>query len=306
MGYELELRDLKYFETIAELGHLGKAALRLNRSQPALTSCVHRLEDTFGTPLFKRVGRGIQLTPAGDALLARARSLRVSAAEAIREMDEIAHGNAGQVRIGAAPTMAQLFLPVALRVFLAEAKHVKLTTMIAQSDLLKASLRAGHLDIVISVDATIEDDLVSQTILEDLVVVAASSSHEVFRKHPLSIKDLAAYEWVLAAPSVESRQWLDQAFSSRGLPAPSARIETNLVMALPKLIAQTDLLCFISRRHLSSAHSGRRLREVPLKETTMRRWGKVIYRKDSHLPPAAQRLLELLCARGRTLFEENS
>jgi DNA-binding transcriptional LysR family regulator len=305
MSYELELRDLKYFETIAELGHLGKAAQKLYRSQPALTSCVHRLEQTFGTSLFERVGRGIRLTPAGEALLVRARRLRVATDEAIREMNEVAHGDAGQVRIGAAPTMAQLFLPAAFRVFLAEAKDVRLRTVIAQNDSLKASLRAGDLDFVISFDTQVDDDLVSQTILEDVVVVAASSSHEVFRKR-LKIKDLIAYQWVLAAPPVETRQWLDLAFSSRGLPRPSARIESNLVTLLPRLIAQTSLLSFVSRRHVSSGRGGSALREFPLKETTMRRLGKVIHRKDSHLPPAAQRLLKLLCTSGKVLFQENS
>lgn len=304
MSYELELRDLRYFETIAELGHLGKAAQKLHRSQPALTSCVRRLEETFGTPLFQRVGRGIQLNPAGEALLARARRLRVAADEATREMLEIAQGDAGQVRVGAAPTIAQLFLPAAVRVFLAEARKVTLKTVIAQNDSLKALLRAGDLDFVISFDTNLDDDLVSQPILKDVVVVAASSSHEVLRKHT-KMKDLVAYEWVLAAPSVESRQWLDRAFSSRGLPPPKAKIETNLVTLLPGLIAQTNLLSFISRRHLGSGRGGSPLGEVPLKETTMRRWGKVMYRNNSHLPPVAQRLLKLLCSRGRELFPEN-
>jgi hypothetical protein len=47
------------------------------------------------------------------------------------------------------------------------------------------------------------------------------------------------------------------------------------------------------------------LREVVLGETTMRRWGRAIYRKDSQLPPAAQRLLGLLCARGKTIFQQS-
>ena len=79
MAYQLDLRDLRYFETIAELGHLGQAAKRVHRTQPALTSCVRRLEAAFGTPLFERVGRGIRLTPAGALLLARAQRLRLAA-----------------------------------------------------------------------------------------------------------------------------------------------------------------------------------------------------------------------------------
>lgn len=64
MTYQMDLRDLCYFEAIAEKGHLGRAAKQLCLSQPALTGCIHRLEEAFGTPLFERVGRGIRLTPA--------------------------------------------------------------------------------------------------------------------------------------------------------------------------------------------------------------------------------------------------
>ena len=73
MTNQLDLRDLRYFEAIAEAGHLGKAASKLHRSQPALTGCVRRLEATLGTALFERVGRGIRLTAAGEALARRAR-----------------------------------------------------------------------------------------------------------------------------------------------------------------------------------------------------------------------------------------
>src|SRR6266850_2452743 len=62
----MDLRDLKYFETIAELEHLGRAAARLHRSPPALTKCIRRLEAELETPLFERAGRGIRLIVAGS------------------------------------------------------------------------------------------------------------------------------------------------------------------------------------------------------------------------------------------------
>ena len=64
----MDLRDLRYFETIAELEHIGRATERLHRTQPALTNCIRRLEESFGAPLFEKAGRGIRLTPAGQVL----------------------------------------------------------------------------------------------------------------------------------------------------------------------------------------------------------------------------------------------
>ena len=65
----MDLRDLAYFETIAELGHIGRAADRLGRSQPALTKSIQRLEQSLGASLFQRDGRRIRLTPAGELML---------------------------------------------------------------------------------------------------------------------------------------------------------------------------------------------------------------------------------------------
>ena len=74
-------------------------------------------------------------------------------------------------------------------------------------------------------------------------------------------------------------------------------------MLLPPLIEQSNLLTFVSRRHVG-AERGFRLKEVALKETTMKRRFAVTYRKDSYLSPAARRLVDLLRDEGAALFVE--
>lgn len=54
----MDLRDLAYFEVIADLGHMGRAADKLGRTQPALTKCIQRLEELVGADLFEWTGRG--------------------------------------------------------------------------------------------------------------------------------------------------------------------------------------------------------------------------------------------------------
>src|SRR5690349_5614309 len=124
MANQLDLRDLRYFEVIAETGHLGRAAKKLFRTQPALTGCVRRLEESLGTALFERVGRGIRLTAAGEALLFRARSLRVASEDAVREIGDLGRGLAGMIRVGAVPTVARFLLPPVTRELLKEAPGV--------------------------------------------------------------------------------------------------------------------------------------------------------------------------------------
>jgi DNA-binding transcriptional LysR family regulator len=304
MANHLDLRDLRYFEAIAEAGHLGKAALKLHRTQPALTGCVRRLEATLGTALFERVGRGIRLTAAGEALVRRARNLRVAADDAVHEIAEVGAGVAGQVRVGVLPTLARFLMSPLCRAFLPNAPGVRIRTVIAQNDVLGAQLEAGEVDFILTTATRETEDLASHPILEDEAVVIASRSHPIL-KRKARLPDLLAYRWVLAPPSVGTRQWLERVFESRGLPGPPVQIETNLILMMPALIHQTELLTFTSRRHVGRNDAGANLREVELKETTMHRRFDVVYRRDGYLSPAAQKLIDLLRGRGRALFSED-
>lgn len=134
-----------------------------------------------------------------------------------------------------------------------------------------------------------------------MVVVAAARSHPIFQRPKATLRALLDYPWVLPAASIPSRQWLDAAFEGRGLPKPRAQIEANSIPLLPRLIASSDLLSFISRQTLGSGGRGG-LREVALKETTLTRKLGVSHRKEGYLSPAAKQLLALLTLHGPEIF----
>jgi DNA-binding transcriptional LysR family regulator len=289
----MDLRDLRYFETIAELEHVGKATEKLHRTQPALTSCIRRLEAACGAPLFERAGRGIKLTPAGQVLLKWARRLRLDADEARREMQDIGCGLSGHIRLGIVPTAAQFLLPPAVRELMAQAPNVTLKTVVGLVDTLRPQLRAGELDLVIGTESRNEPGLVSQPLAHDPIVVAACAQHELLQRKA-SIQDLCRYRWVLQPPGAPTRDWLDQAFDRQQLPRPVVQVESTMLLMLPSLIAETGLLSFISRRHLTAGDAQGRLCEIPIPAVTMRRHLVVTHRADSYLPPAAALLARLL------------
>ena len=293
----MDLRDLRYFETIATLEHVGQAAERLHRTQPALTNCVRRLEAACGAPLFEKSGRGIRLTAAGKVLLKWARQLRFDAEDAEREIGDVARGLVGHVRVGIVPTAAQFLLPPVVRQLLLEAPEVTLKTVVALVDVLRPMLRDGDLDLMVGTEVATGEGFVSQPLAEDCIVVAANAGHELFASRP-SLRDLTRYRWVLQPPGAPTRDWLDQTFERRRLPRPRVQIESTMLLMLPALIAETGLLSFVSRHHLEPAQPGAPLREVQLKETTMRRRLVVTHRKSGYLSPATQRLVALLAAAG--------
>lgn len=284
----MDLRDLRYFETIAQLQHLGRAAEVLHRTQPALTGCIRRLEEDCGAPLFEKDGRGIRLTSAGQVLYKWAQRLRVDVDDAKREMASIGRGLSGPVRIGVVPTAAQFLLPAAARQLLAEAPGVTLKTIVGVADTLQPLLQAGEIDLMVATEVPIRGcGFVSRKVAEDCIVVAAGARHPVFDTQP-TLQDLTRYRWLLQPAGSPPRDWLDHAFDRRQLPRPDVQVEVS-VLVLPSLILETGLLSFVPRHHLGEA-----LKEVVLEETTMHRKLTVTWRDNGGLPPAARRLLELL------------
>lgn len=300
----MDLRDLRYFETIAELQHVGRAAQKLHRTQPALTSSIRRLEEDCGVPLFERAGRGIRLTPAGRVLLKWAHRVRFDMEDAQREIAALGTGLAGHVRVGIVPTAAQFLLPAAARQLLHEGPEVTLRTVVGLVDALKPLLRQGELDLVVGTETHSEPGLVSKLLAEDAIVVAASAHHPIFRGQP-TLKDLTLHRWALQPPGAPTRDWLDHVFDRRRLPRPQVQVESTMLLMLPTLIAQTGLLSFISRHHLGS-RAAPGLKEVPLKETTMLRRLVVTYRDKAYLPAAAQRLVDLLATTASARPERKS
>ncbi|MFJ3055302.1 LysR family transcriptional regulator [Herbaspirillum sp. NPDC087042] len=287
----MDFRDLRYFEVIAEEGHVGRAAERLYKTQPALTKCIDRLEDELGAPLFERVGRGIRLTAVGQALLNRARRIGLMMDETAREIGDYANGREGNIRLGCIPTLAEHILPGICEQLLAEAQKVTIDLKVSMNDALLAGLKAGELDIVLG--PMIQNDEVFQTeeIMQDQMVVMASASHPIFGQK-IRLRTLLEYQWVLPATSVLSRQWLDNVFDRHHLARPSVQITPTVLNMIMPLIERSNLLGFASKLNLEAGRGN--LREVPLKETTMLRRMGLTYRRDMYLSPAAQRLIGII------------
>ncbi|WP_095058187.1 MULTISPECIES: LysR family transcriptional regulator [Pseudomonas] len=297
----MDLRDLAYFEIIAELGHLGRAAQKLNRSQPALTKSIQRLEESLGTRLFERDGRRIKLTPVGELLKVRGKQLQQSVAETQREIRDFANGVMGNIRLGCAASMADHLLPHLTATLLSRAPQITLNLVIGQDDLLRESLFSGRLDMVICPQYEADPLLQFHALFDDEAVVVASRHHPLFSAG-YELRDLCQYQWVLPASTVPARRWIDNAFQSRDLPLPQVQIETTSISLLPRLIGETNLLSFLARETLEDVKGVTHLREVRLKETTMKRTIVVFVRAGAYLSPAAQMLLSVLKDDGTILL----
>ncbi|MEB2399293.1 MAG: LysR family transcriptional regulator [Alcaligenaceae bacterium] len=291
-GLNIELRDLRYFETIAELKHLGQASEALHRTQPALTKCIHRLEEALGAPLFDRKGRGLELTAVGKEFYLRAKKIREASDRYLNDMEDFIAGSAGRVRIGCGPITADYLLPRVCALALRHAPNVSLDITIGTNYELKEAIRQERLDMIVGVISD-DDEFINQGFIDDVVVVAASGKHPIFGLPSVSLEDLLDYHWILPSPPVQSRKWLDRVFAVNKLPKPTTHIEANTLPSIHDLIAGTELLCFLSRLTLDHPKTRGLLKEVELKETTMVRQLGITYPQGA-LTPATRRIIELL------------
>jgi len=148
----MELRYLRYFVAVARERHFTRAAEALGISQPPLSQQIKRLEEEVGTPLFRRLTRGVELTEAGEAFYEDACKILALSDAALEKARGIARGLNGNLSIGI--TSSDAFHPkifalirqyqvqnMAVQVHQVEANMSSLTTMLAEGELDIAFVR---------------------------------------------------------------------------------------------------------------------------------------------------------------------
>ncbi|WP_028101765.1 LysR family transcriptional regulator [Pseudoduganella violaceinigra] len=142
----IELRQLRYFATVAEELHFGRAARRLHMTQPPLSQTIMALEQMLGAPLFERNRRGVTLTAAGEALLPEARRLLEQSAGLAELVQRAAAGASGRLALAFVSSADYSVLPPTLRAYRAEFPQVEITLKEATSDLQLDDLLEGRVD----------------------------------------------------------------------------------------------------------------------------------------------------------------
>jgi DNA-binding transcriptional LysR family regulator len=113
----LDFRALRYFVAVAEELHFTRAAGRLYIGQPALSEQIRRLEEELGVELLRRTTRTVELTPAGEEFLSRARRILAEADKALADASRAARGETGSLRVATGATAGIELVPRVLRAF---------------------------------------------------------------------------------------------------------------------------------------------------------------------------------------------
>ena len=293
----MNLRDIEYFAAIAEHRHLGRAAGALGLGQPALSLSLRRLEKSADAKLVKRTPKGVELTEVGKALLAHIGRLKLAREDLAREVSDLAHGQAGHLRVGTGAATVNGRLPDACNILLQGAPKVTVDiSMISGVDTMLPVLRAGELDIVVTQISDVpREGLVREPLWEDEFVVYASIRHPLARRKSVLLADLVTERWVTTrASALLGYQSLLRTFEEHGLPAPQIALMSESTVMNCRIVAALDVLGISARQSVALEADTLGLKIIPVADVKWIRPVAVVYRKDGYLSPVARRLIEIL------------
>lgn len=186
----LDTRALRHFVAVAQELHFGRAAKRLNISQPPLSISIRQLEERMGVRLFARTQRVVELTPAGQVLLEKAVPILRQLEEAETATQGAAKGYQGQLRIGYTAASAYEVVPKVMAAFQARYPHVELLLQEMVSTQQLAGLRQDQLDVGILRPTQVRAPLRSVCLLHENLVVALPASHPLAAQSAISLRQL--------------------------------------------------------------------------------------------------------------------
>jgi DNA-binding transcriptional LysR family regulator len=198
----LDIKPLRYFVTLAETRHFGRAAARLNLSQPPLSRQIAALEASLGVRLVERNSRSVALTAAGERFFTDAKAILAAVRQAQDNARAVAHGQAGELAVGFTMCAAYSVAPGYARSFASTYPAVNLHLREIVSGDLAGQVLAGRIDAAIMFPRTGNAGLVSRTILREPLCVALPRSHPCARRHNLDIAQFSRDAFVLASADV--------------------------------------------------------------------------------------------------------
>jgi LysR family hydrogen peroxide-inducible transcriptional activator len=186
------LQQLAYLVALADAGHFGRAAAASHVSQPALSAQIRELERRLGAPLVERLPRGIRCTPAGDAVVTRARRILREVDDLMEEAGAGAGELAGPVVLGAIPTVAPYLLGALVPILTNRFPAVDLRLEELRTEVLLTRLRDGRVDLALCAVPVAGDDLRTAELVHDPFLLAVPEGHALARtRGPVPVAVLA-------------------------------------------------------------------------------------------------------------------
>jgi LysR family transcriptional regulator, low CO2-responsive transcriptional regulator len=210
------LRQLATFHAVARLGSVSLAADELHLTQSAASIHISGLEQSVGSPLVLRTGRGVRLTEAGELLDGYADRLLALWHEASEEMESFQGAFSGTLNVGAVTT-AEYWLPRLLVTFVSGNPRVKVKLHVGNRDEIVRSLATHRIDIAIMGYPPDELKVASAAFAKNPMAFVAAPYHPLMADSHLSMASLAEAHLLVRERGSGSRTTVERLFKEAGL-----------------------------------------------------------------------------------------
>jgi len=193
----MDLKQLRYFISVAETGSISKSAVVLCISQPVLSRHLAALEAEFGFSLLFRNGRGVLLTDAGEKLLTAARAVMEDIRVLEGEMLALRQVPIGEAVIGIPPMLGDYLSVPLVKAFRQRFPRVSLQLVEGLSGHIHEWLVTGKLDVAILYNAPNNSIIMAEALLKDDLCLLGAVSPPAAEKHSIRFGDLAGLPLIM-------------------------------------------------------------------------------------------------------------
>ncbi|ALS21543.1 MULTISPECIES: selenium metabolism-associated LysR family transcriptional regulator [Paenibacillus] len=224
----LNFHQLHIFYTVAEKGSFSHAAQALHMTQPAVTMQVQSLEDYFGTKLFIRSTKRVELTEAGRTLLPFAlRSIELMKETDI-SMSKFTHMLEGRLHLGASLTVGEYILPRLLGPFSAEYPNISVSMKVNNTKLILEEVLNHQLTFGLVEAEVKHPDVHTEAVLSDELKLIVPQNHPLAERERIPLEEMLKYPFVLREQGSGTRRVMEEELAKAGCDVSMLKIVMEL------------------------------------------------------------------------------
>lgn len=292
-------RQLQLFLALAETGSITAAARACHVTQPTVSMQLKDLAESVGLPLYAQLGKRLQLTDAGEALVSAAQNMSDEWAAFEQKINGLKGLTQGRLRIAVVST-AKYFVPGMLGTFCARHPDIDIALQVLNRDGVVERLRNHRDDLYIMSTPPPDIDLEQQIFLPNPLVVIAPIAHRLADRKSIPLATLANERFILRELGSGTRMACDAHFSALGF-RPNVRLELGSNEAIKHSVAAGLGLAVLSR-HALGRHPGEDgVTELKVSGFPAQSNWFILHPKDRRPSPIATEFLAHLRASARQL-----
>lgn len=276
----MEIRQLRYFVRIVELGSFSKAAKELYVAQPALSTQITNLEAELGTQLLSRSVRGVSATDAGKSLYLYAQSILRQIEMLKEEVSTQSDQPKGPVVIGLPPSVANVLAVPLIKQIRQDYPQIQLKIVESLSGHLEDLVSTGKIEMGLlfhdeepakELSRAIDRPVGRVAIVREELLLFMSPDHSVRPETPVSAAEVADMDLFLPGPANITRQIIERHFESKGLRLKIA-VELDSLPTIHALVSAGLGATILSRSGMQSARIAPKLPAHPIEGLSINRY----------------------------------